>query len=429
MIKVQRAGKVKERLTLNSLRQFLLPLAASLACFFVAAPCFAQSSEKDVQTLEAQEFGIEGGKTKKPKADHAEKPAARPEDYQQGAEPERVSPIEAEEFRVRLKKKSRSGRVLLFEDSAESRPRPGRILLIKDGNSEIAAVRVLKNYPGRFAGKVVLPFTEPQTDAEYRALKKLGEKIITMIKEREKRGKDLDAARSDEDLAKEVAPDDNELDRGIPAPKPKTKGKPEGQPAGESGPKPLFTREGTEIDAENIEISDEEEALADLSVQEDLPLEPYRHAVSLEFGQLNNVDKSNAPTSYSALGFRYAFNFWRAALFRKKSFQDMFTLELGLFYYVINDFLTTGDSVTVYPLVGTFRYTFLIGENLGLFLYAGFMKNNVGQSSGGISSNTAILTKSVSALGAGVTLKIGPAWAARLDFGTDLFGIGAVLKF
>jgi hypothetical protein len=61
------------------------------------------------------------------------------------------------------------------------------------------------------------------------------------------------------------------------------------------------------------------------------------------------------------------------------------------------------------------------------------VKNNVSQgtqsASGVVSSNTAILATTKPALGIGSMIKIGPAWAIRLDFGTDLFGLGAVLKF
>lgn len=436
MIKADGPAKVKERLRLNALRDIIL---TATLLHFVPCLSLAQVSEGEVQNIEQQEFGIESGKTKKPEEtapQQAPTPPSPPlEDVQAEAEPEKIKPIEAEEFQVKVQKKSHSGRVLLLEDAAENHPKPGKILLIKNGKDEIAAVRVLKNYPAKFAAKVVLPFNETQLGQEYRALKKIGDKIIALIKEREKRGKDLDAAKTDEELAREVSPDDNELDRGIPPPKAKNK-KSKQDPNGPLGPvdskkkpvEPLFNKEGVELGADSIVIEDEDEPLADLSVQEELPLDPYHHAFTLEYGILRNVDKNQNSATYSGLGFRYAYSFARMLLLKKRNIQDILALELSLFYYSISDFSTPGDNVTVFPLIGALRYSVLVSESLSFFTYLGFVKNNVSQS-GTSSSAAAVLGKTTAALGLGAMLKIGPAWAIRADVGLDLFGIGAVLKF
>ncbi len=426
MIKADGPAKVKGTLFLSLMLS---------VCLCTPTRLHAQVSEKEVQGIEQQEFGIESGKTKK-----AEQPAAKAtgktaEDYQSSAEPEQVRPIEAEEFRVTYKKSSHSGRVMMFEDASENRPRPGKILLLKKDNDDVVAIRVLKNYPGKFAAKTVLPINELKPDTEYRAIKKLGEKIIALIREREKRGKDLDAAKTDEDLAKEVSPDDNELDRGIPLQKGKTKKVLPSRPDGAAAPgmpEPLFTKDGGELTADSIEIKDEDEQYSDLSVQEDLPIEPSRHAVTLEYGSLKSVDQNANPATYSGIGLRYGFNIWRMALWHRKTLQDMLTLEAGLFYYTISGFVEADDSVTVYPFVGDVRYTLLIGESLGLFGYLGFVKNTASAGNGAsaaLTSAVLALNGTHAALGVGATLKIGPSWAVRLDVGSDLFGIGAVLKF
>ncbi|MBI3558708.1 MAG: hypothetical protein HY074_20765 [Deltaproteobacteria bacterium] len=404
-------------------------------CFCAPTRSLAQVSEKEVQGIEQQEFGIESGKKQKTQAPAPKADGIVPEDYQPAAEPEKVKPIEAEEFRVIFKKSSHSGRVMMFEDATDNRPRPGKILLLKKDNDDVVAIRVLKNYPGKFAAKTVLPINELKPDTEYRAIKKLGEKIIALIREREKRGKDLDSAKTDEDLAKEVSPDDNELDRGIPLQKGKTKKVLPSRPDGAAGPgmpEPLFSKDGGELSADSIEIKDEDEPYNDLSVQEDLPIEPNRHSVTLEYGSLKSVDQNANPATYSGVGLRYGFNIWRMALFHRKSLQDMVTLEAGLFYYTIAGFVTADDSVTVYPFVGDLRYTLLIGESLGLFGYLGFTKTYASagnDTSVALTAAVAGLNTTRSALGVGATLKIGPSWAVRLDVGTDLFGIGAVLKF
>ncbi|MBI3542077.1 MAG: hypothetical protein HY075_02210, partial [Deltaproteobacteria bacterium] len=369
MIKADGPAKVKPAAVLS--------LALAALCLLAPRTLSADVSEKEVQNLEQQEFGIESGKTQKKTPEPPAVGEKPPEDYQQSAEPEKVRGIEAEEFRVRFIKKSRSGKVLMFDDLLDNRPRPGKVLLIKKDNDDIIAVRVLKNFPKRFAAKVVLPINEVKPEIEYRAIKKLGDKITALIKEREKRGKDLDAAKTDEDLAKEVSPDDNELDRGIPQPKAKKKVVSKvSQPEGETGPAspnpnmppPLFNKEGQEIDnPDSIEVKDEDEPYADISVQEELPIEARKHAFSLEYASLKSVDKDSNAASYNGIGLRYAFNAWRMPFWHRRNIQDMLTFELGLFYYTISGFATATDSVTVYPLVGTMRYNLMFGDTFTLF--------------------------------------------------------------
>ncbi|HRK02917.1 MAG TPA: hypothetical protein PLH57_09660, partial [Oligoflexia bacterium] len=50
---------------------------------------------------------------------------------------EETRPIDAEEFRVQIKKKSTSGRVVLLDDPTENRPKPGKILLLKNGKENV----------------------------------------------------------------------------------------------------------------------------------------------------------------------------------------------------------------------------------------------------------------------------------------------------
>jgi len=437
MIRADGPAKVKQSCLLAW--GFAAAVAATLSFSFTIAK--ADVSENDVRTLEEQEFGIESpSKTKKKTqpSENADKvDSSVPEDVQSEALPERVKPIEAEEFNTKALKKSRSGRVILFEDNGENKPRPGKILLLKNAQDEIAAVRVLKNYPGKFAAKVVLSFKQADVGQEYRALKKLGDKIIAMIKEREKRGKDLDAVKTDEDLALEVAPDDNELDRGIPAPKPQqSKKKPkaglnDGAATKKSQmPEPLFSKDGDELESgDDFEIKNEDEPMSEVSVNEQTPLEPSRHAVSVQYAQIRSIDKKNDPAQYSGIGIRYGYNIWKNVFLKRKTLQDMITAEASLFYYSISGFILPEDTVKVIPMIGTVRYCLLVGENLTFFGYAGFIRNNVSTSDSALSNQTTILATTKPALGAGTMIKIGPSWAARLDFGTDLFGIGAVLKF
>lgn len=432
MIKADGSAKVKER-PAGILKMSLFLLVFSL-------PAFGQVSESDVQRMEEQEFGIESGQSAKPQAPSPTQvnPLEPPlDDVQQGAQPEKIKPIEAEEFRVKALRKSRSGRVILFEDPSEGRPRPGRILLIKDNKDDVIAVRVLKNYPGKFAAKTVLKFRDAELNGEYRALRKLGYKIMALIRERERQERKLEYNQTDEDLAKEVAPDDNELDRGIPLPTKPAKGKKKQAPEAPEArnknmPEPLFTKDGEELTSDAIEVTDEDEPYADLSITENVPLEPKNHAISLEYGSLKSVNKENDPASYSGLGLRYNYNFWRTPFIKKKALQDAFSGELSLFYYSITGFVKTDDTVTVYPVVGTLRYNVFIGETFQTFAYLGFVKNIVSEQpdkDGNLTGGTGPLQTTKAALGLGAMMKIGPSWALRIEYGTDIFGVGAVLKF
>ncbi|MEW6055880.1 MAG: hypothetical protein AB1540_04625, partial [Bdellovibrionota bacterium] len=133
MIKADGSKKVKERLVL------------AIAAFFFASAASAEVSEKDVQALEQQEFGIIPPSNSQPtqKTPPAAKERKSPsEDLQPGSRAEQLRPIEAEEFNVRLVKTSSSGRVLLLEDFSENHPRPGKILLLKQDKEDVAAIRV-----------------------------------------------------------------------------------------------------------------------------------------------------------------------------------------------------------------------------------------------------------------------------------------------
>jgi len=349
-------------------------------------------------------------------------------------EEDKIKEIDAQEFHVRVTRKSSTGKVLLFEDASENHPKPGKILLIRNNKDDVVAVRVLKNYQptsaigfgtAKFAAKIVLPFQDPAVGQEYRALKKIGERIMNMIVEREKRTSfEEGEAITDEDLAREVAPDDNELDRGIPPP---GKGAPDTSDP-DLKPQPVFDRDGAELRPEDIEILDEDEPYSDLMTQEERPLEPTKHAFTAQIATISSVDKDSNAARYLGLGFRYGLNLINIAFFKRRNLQDVITLEGSAFLYSISGFRVTdpADSVTVMPLIGALRYNLVFGGGFTLFAYAGAMYSNIVSSD---ATGTDVLNTTKAALGGGAMVQLGPGWAVRLDAGTDLFAIGAVLKF
>ncbi len=353
--------------------------------------------------------------------------------------------IEAEEFMVTVKKKSRSGRVILFTGYKSENPKVGKILLLKEGPTEIAAVRVLKSYhDNRFAAKNVLPFQKVELTKEYRALKKVGEKYIEMIKEREKRMVDPDRMKTDDELSKEVSPEDSELDRGIPA---KTQPqKPSDDSESErldspmqtpveptnsksNSPKPLFDAKGNELNGEELDPTEEDDDYdTDPFSDTFLPIEPHAHALSFEYGSLLNYDVLYKPTNYSALGFKYSYILSRYWFLDQKNIQDYVAFEAGIFFYSVTAYRAPEDTVSVLPILLSLRYNVNIGEYFSPFVYGGFMKNNV-TSVSSPSVGAASLTKTVPALGFGAMFKLGPGWSVRTSIGLEGFAAGIMLRF
>lgn len=327
-----------------------------------------------------------------------------------------VAGIEAEEFVVKPLKKSSSGKVILFEDPTLNDPRPGKILLLKNGEEDLAAIRVLKNYPGKFAAKILLKFKDiPNEPVELRSLKKLSNKMLRQIRDQERAP--LDPTLTDDELAKEIAPSDIELDRGIPTPQKKLP------------PKAKVIKK--EEAPETLEISEESltDESADFSRTEEAFFERYNHILSLQLGFLYNVDATNARYRYNGIGLRYGFNFARRIIFNQSGRQDMLTLEAGAYYFTISPYEGLDDTVTVYPLEAVLRYTFMPNDSLQFFIYAGIMKSFVQASETVTEAGAALLTRSQLAIGGGMIIPIGPGWALRGDAGKEKIVFGISLRF
>ncbi|MBI2606588.1 MAG: hypothetical protein HYW49_10980 [Deltaproteobacteria bacterium] len=341
-----------------------------------------------------------------------------------------IKPIEAEEFRVRLDKTSRSGRVLLLEEVGGAKPKTGKILLLKSGQKEIAAVRVLKRYSGKFAAKIIMPFEAPRVGEEYRALRKLGDKVAALVREREKRMGEPGEPVTEEDLSQDVSPEDTELDRGIPAPAPpvKPEKKPDAEKNGKDEPERLFTKDGDDLTQEGLERLDDESYYDPFS-DEMQQLDPSAGALTVLYASVRNVDKDYKYTNYSSFGLRYGYNFGKRIFASKRTLQDMFTAEIGVFYYSISSFRVPTDGVTITPVIPTLRYSLLFGPYFSLYAYGGAMLNIVAPSTKFDEADAAALAKTQPALGLGTMLAFGPGWALRIEYGLDLFGVGIVLKF
>jgi hypothetical protein len=385
-----------------------------LLCLFLSSLAFGQS-EGDLRSLEGRSNDGWTGPSETASDEQQNYNAAKTSKSEHSGKLKlnpAIAPIEAEEFNVKLLMTSSSGKVLLLLDPSNNEPRPGKILLLKDGNTDIAAVRVLKNRDGRFIAKIVFQDSKLERDKEYRALKKLGNKNYEKLAPVEQ--KRLDNTIRDKELAEEIDPDDAELDRGIPKPTAKSKSTAKKEP-----------------DLSRLEISEDE--LADYPVDfegtEETDLAPYKNSLSMQLALLNNATSNGGTTRYTSIGLRYGYAPIQKLFFKRPNLQDTLALEAGAFIYRIAGYETPVDELSVLAVPINLRYNLYLNEWFALFTYLGAVKSFVTISAGTVPSGTAPLARTRPMIGGGFLLKLGPGWSLRGDFGFDQLSFGAVLSF
>jgi hypothetical protein len=170
-----------------------------------------------------------------------------------------------------------------------------------------------------------------------------------------------------------------------------------------------------------------------ISVEEVRAFDPYSQWLTGAFGYFRNSGVNGASSSYFAGGgLRYGITIFDRVFADSSSAQDAFVIEAGAFYYQVVNFIKTGDSYTVVPLIGTIRYDLSLSESFTLFFYAGFMENIASYPSGNSNDSDATragLALQTPAAGAGFFYRVGPSWDLRVDVGTDTAQLGLVLRF
>lgn len=310
--------------------------------------------------------------------------------------------IEALAFKVRVVRKTKSGRVYLFDDLSSHKPPQGKIFLVKENQEPAMAFRVLKQYADKpqFAAKRVRQYQTPYLESshEYIAWQKLrdlhaGPSNIPVSEEDQSELQELEnAAISEEEL------NDEELARQLD----------------KSTPEKL-TR-------------DEELTLKQLEIREYPQLDRFSHWLSLQMGLIRNLSASNEATYYTGGGIRYGLTVGKRMLAKQNS-EDSLVLEGTIFYYRVLQFLTPTDEYTMTPWGVNLRYNLMWSETFGFFLYGGFLYNYILSSQGDTAEGIALLGGFVPSFGTGLLYTMGPHWQLRLDLGYDLIGIGLVLRY
>jgi hypothetical protein len=353
-----------------------------------------------------------------------EKDAAPAEQFKQSELP----PIEARTYPVKVVRRSNSNRVYLFDDVSGGKPATGRIILLKREAENIMAFRVLKSYPEtqQFAARRVRRYGRYRIldrGEAFRAVEKIGDIALEALGEQDKA-------------------DLKELEGGGGAGEPTRPGDPV---SSATGPLPETTAYDPELDAgtspppdgavdsddarsEPLGFGDDDGASA-LTVDEVFPLDMNNFWLTAQFAFLRNNGNQGGSSYYAGGGLRYAITLGRMLMLRTSGIQDSLSVEGGLFYYKILNFLVSNDAYNVIPMVFTGRYTINLGEGFGLFFYGGMVHNRAMASSQATDEGLALLGTSLPAGGGGLIFRVGPNWDARVDLGIDMIGTGLMLRF
>jgi hypothetical protein len=328
--------------------------------------------------------------------------------------------IEAKLRQLKVLKSSTSKRVYLLDlapladaaaaaDSAE-KPPERKILLLRHGDENIMALRVLRDIHG--TNQVIAKKIKQYGDyvaldigQEFFAIEKISDVIPPPPTPQEK----VEMA--------EVEPEplayDPDLDKG-------------------TSPDP----DGSD-DEDPRKKEEDEDARLGASIEEKVvPFEPQRHWLTVAFGALRNTPDGDFQSAryYMGGGIRYGYDVGRRIFNTRDDRLDTFTIEGSLFYYSVSgldstDSSTALDTYTLTPIELTGRYTYYYNEDFGLFAYGGFMKNFVMSSQNSTADRVSNLSLPVPAIGVGALLRFGPQWYTRIDVGLDMISANLMIRF
>lgn len=311
--------------------------------------------------------------------------------------------IEARTFEVTHILQSRTGRVILLESARAELLTEGRLLLLKLNSAPVVAVRVLKIYPHQsaFAAKGLHYYGSNRKIAhldKFQAVEKISDILpqslslndLSDLKEVEdlKEAKDLKDLGDLKELGSLEPLDDNDSE---------------------------YAKLGQSYESE----------IKNLVIDEIPHFDRYRNWLTAGIGYLQNSDHY-----FAAGGLRYGLTLFNRPFFERSHIQDSLALEGGIYGYKALNFASLSDSYFIMNTISTVRYNLLFSDSFGIFLYGGTFRNIASSTS---EQSTAEVAQELSgqgvAAGLGMMFSIGPNWNARLDLGTDIAGLGLVLRF
>ncbi len=375
------------------------------------------------------------GQLDEPPADSTPSPAPTPEAPAGSSLPD----IRARTYPIVVSRISKSGLVYLFDDTSFARPFPGRILLVKHDKLPVMAFRVLRTYPEQkqFAGKVVRKY--PGIDSLPPGEALTGLEKISDLAPPAPTSQDKTDLHELESGFKSSNPVPGGTDSGPKQSAQKGSGaSPTYDPELDAGTSPALSG-GVNSDEEKdpAAISDDESESYDddpnggLVIEEVIPLDHQRNALSAQLGLLTNNNKDGKLAFYSFVGggVRYARALGHMVFLKRAHVQDSVSAEGGFFFYRAIHYDHVGDAYTVMPLSATIRYTVNFDNKFGVFGYAGILANRILSAHNSTLSAERALSSTLSAVGVGALINVGPSWDLRVDAGTDMLAMGLMLKF
>ncbi len=344
------------------------------------------------------------------------------------ASPSSLPDITAKVSSVTIVKRSQSSRVYLIQNQGPNSdlPAEGRVVLFKNTAGPVMGGLVLKIFldKNQFAVKNVRDYGNGalpmQPDQAFTVLEKLSDYIPPA------------APTSMQDKAdlKEIAPPSPSA-TSSPSPVPEMP--PAVADASAPPPPPGDTNAAvtpTKTAAAMAADSDDDDDGSDIAIEEVKQLDKYKSWLTAELAFLRNTDSTGTTTDlFAGGGIRYGLNIDRKVFFSQARLQDSLAAELGIFYYKIVNFSTSGDSYSVVPIIPTLRYNLTFSEEFTWFFYGGIMFNFASGAGNAVAQVTSNLNATQLAIGTGVEFRLGPNFDGRVDLGYDMLGLGLVLRF
>jgi hypothetical protein len=189
------------------------------------------------------------------------------------------------------------------------------------------------------------------------------------------------------------------------------------------------TTEHVQDDVKPLFDDNVEDGAAQITVEEVVPFDQQRHGMTVLLGLQRNLSFPSGSSYFTSGGLRYGYSLFRSLLLHTPQFQDSLTVEAGVGFYKLINYVVTRDAYTVMPIVGAMRYNLHTSDTTTFFVYGGLSKGWVISSALPSVSGLALLNSLLPTLGGGLLLRVGPSWDFRADLGLDTISAGMMLRF
>ncbi len=347
----------------------------------------------------------------------------------------------------------------LFEDPSGAKPIVGRIVLLRENREPKMAFRVLHVLfeKRQFIARRVRNYKDQnvlELKKEYTAVERVRETNLPnpMLNPEERVA--IDELKEFAPSSAVTAPQPSDFSRSdelpLVTPTPSATPSVEAELENQSAPLPTLSEkdELDELDSaqlneepeekpenskkyERIQSEDEVRTIDDIE-----SMDQENQALWGQFGMIRALNYNGEFVYYPAGGLKYGITLGRMLFVSKAKVQDTLTLELSAMMFRVQGYYTeeTLDSYTVGSGVASLRYTVLMSENLGFFVYGGYNPRRVitsGDEGGAVHDNAmSNLGQPQVAAGVGLVFRLGPGWEARIDAGLDtLVAMGVGIRF